>query len=85
MKRNIVKAVAMMFAAVILQSAAVNAAEYSDVPASHWAHGNIEYISELGIASGYDDGTYRPEAAILIQTLISRAVGMGGYTNAMRI
>ena len=34
---------------------------FSDVPASYWAAGYIERLAQLGITSGYADGTYRPE------------------------
>jgi hypothetical protein len=33
---------------------------FTDVPASHWACKYIKRISDLGISSGYGDGTYRP-------------------------
>ena len=64
MKKSILKTAVMLLSAVMLQNTAAYAAEYSDVPASHWAYSNIEYISELGIVSGYDDGTYRPDANV---------------------
>jgi len=33
---------------------------FSDVPHSFWAYKYIEYIASRGIASGYENGTYRP-------------------------
>ncbi|MFS0690429.1 S-layer homology domain-containing protein [Sporosarcina sp. 179-K 8C2 HS] len=35
------------------------AASFTDVPKSHWAHDPIDAISELGIINGYPDGTYK--------------------------
>ncbi len=40
---------------------------FTDVPASHWACKYIRRISDLGISTGYGDGTYRPA------NLVSRA------------
>lgn len=34
---------------------------FDDVPASHWAAGYIEKLEQLGITTGYPDGTYRPD------------------------
>jgi hypothetical protein len=33
---------------------------FSDVPSSHWAFKYIQKLRELGITSGYSDGTYQP-------------------------
>ncbi len=33
---------------------------FIDVSSDHWACGHIKRLSELGISSGYPDGTYRP-------------------------
>lgn len=34
---------------------------FSDVPSSHWAFKYIQKLRELGITSGYGDGTYKPD------------------------
>jgi subtilisin family serine protease len=34
---------------------------FSDVPSSHWAFKYIQKLRELGITSGYSDGTYKPD------------------------
>ena len=36
------------------------AAEFSDVPADHYAHDAIQSAAAKGIASGYADGTFKP-------------------------
>jgi hypothetical protein len=36
---------------------------FADVPANHWAYRYVEFIVRQGIASGYQDGTYRPTKA----------------------
>jgi hypothetical protein len=35
---------------------------FRDVKANHWAYKHIEYIVAQGVATGYDNGTYRPLA-----------------------
>ena len=37
---------------------------FSDVPAGHWAYDAIHYVAGKGIASGYADGTFRPNNPI---------------------
>lgn len=34
---------------------------FSDVPMDHWAKQYIEVAAEVGIASGYGDGTFKPD------------------------
>ena len=36
---------------------------FSDVSAVHWAAGYIELLAQLGITTGYLDGTFRPNKA----------------------
>ena len=50
------------FLTVLLLSAAVSAAEYSDVSDTHWAYKQINYLdAEI---TGYPDGTYKPENTV---------------------
>jgi hypothetical protein len=39
-------------------------ARYTDVPVTHPAVKAIEYLSDLGIVSGYANGTFRPNATV---------------------
>lgn len=51
---------------------------FSDVPASQWFTGYVERIAELGIATGYPDGTYRPHNPVArgeMAVLLMRALG----------
>ena len=53
---------ATAFAATLLlgtTSLQAQAKSFIDVPATHWAHAPIDTISNAGLISGYDDGTYR--------------------------
>lgn len=37
---------------------------FSDLPSSHWGHDTIMEMVELGILSGYPDGTFKPNNAV---------------------
>ena len=50
------------FLTVLLLSAAVSAAEYSDVSDAHWANEQIVYLQDE--ITGYLDGTFRPEKTV---------------------
>lgn len=39
-------------------------AGFSDLPEDHFAHDAVMYLRSEGIISGYDDGTFRPEAPV---------------------
>ena len=39
-------------------------ARYTDVPVTHPAVKAIEYLSDLGIVSGYTNGSFRPDASV---------------------
>lgn len=62
---------------------------FPDVPTSHWANASISKAVELGIVSGYKDGTFGPSKTVSYEqavTMIVRALGgaelaaqSGGY------
>lgn len=58
----------LFFAAALAAALAVSAraAEFSDVPAGHWAGRDISQCVRQGIVSGYGDGTFRPGAALSV-------------------
>jgi PKD repeat protein len=52
---------------------------FADVPTSMWCYKHVEYLSELGIVSGYPDGLYRPTATVTrdqMAVYVSRAFGL---------
>ncbi|NOS66762.1 MAG: S-layer homology domain-containing protein [Candidatus Peribacteraceae bacterium] len=57
-----------LFSAALLALAAcpisVSAAEFSDVPKSHFAHDAIIYLANRDIFAGYSDGTFKPDAKV---------------------
>ena len=44
---------------------------FSDVPSYHSFHTEITWLAESGLTTGFDDGTYRPTAAVTRQALAS--------------
>lgn len=52
---------------------------FADVSDRHWGRGYIELVAELGIAEGYPDGSFGPDAPISraeMATFIIRAAGL---------
>lgn len=47
---------------------------FSDLPATHWARGNISTLVEDGVISGYPDGQFKPEGTITYAEFIKLAV-----------
>jgi len=52
---------------------------FCDVPAGHWAAGYIAKAAELGIISGYGDGTFGPADPLTQQQIIKMLVCAWGY------
>lgn len=42
----------------------VNAADFSDLSADHWAYKNIDTLVNEGTINGYEDGTFRPSKSV---------------------
>ncbi len=56
---------AVLTAAVLSSLApAAMAADFSDLPSSHWAYAAVSELSDAGIVSGRGDGTFDPEALV---------------------
>lgn len=47
---------------------------FRDVPVKHWAKGYIQLAWELGIVSGYSDGTFRPDQTIRRDEMVSMLI-----------
>ena len=39
-------------------------ASFRDVTSAHWAFASVERAAEMGLVTGYSDGTFRPDAAV---------------------
>lgn len=42
----------------------VKAGSFRDVTSAHWAFASVERAAELGLVTGYSDGTFRPDTAV---------------------
>ncbi|WP_341347168.1 Ig-like domain-containing protein [Paenibacillus sp. FSL H3-0469] len=68
----------------LITSAQDHAAGFSDI-AGHWAQAAIERMSQAGIITGYEDGTFRPDQTLTraeAVTIVNRALGMAPLTSA---
>lgn len=55
---------------------------FPDVPAGQWFTGNVERLYELGLTSGYPDGTFRPYAFVSraeMAAFLLRSVGEADF------
>ena len=82
------KVLSLILAIIMLLSttALVSAKSFTDVDSNYsWAQEAIEALSEDGIITGYEDGTFKPGKNITKQeaiTLFSKALGAGEEVNA---
>ena len=78
---SLVLAVAMLLS----MATAVGAVKFDDVDDNYsWAKTAIEELSEEGVITGYEDGTFKPGKSITRQeaiTLFSKALGASAETN----
>jgi len=51
---------------------------FSDIPASHWANGYINYAASVGYVNGYPDGTFGPDRNISYAEIITILVRTTG-------
>lgn len=42
----------------------VKSGSFRDVTSAHWAFASVERAAEMGLVTGYSDGTFRPDAAV---------------------
>ncbi len=72
------------FAAVVCramnqESAAIGAANFTDVSADHWAAGYIGWAAAQGIVNGRGDGSFDPDANVSYNEAIAMIVRAMGY------
>jgi hypothetical protein len=70
----------LVFATLAASCLAAAAADFTDVPKYQWAWSDIMGVSNAGIATGYPDGTYRPDAVVTrdqMAVYIARALAGG--------
>ncbi len=56
--------VAIISTLLLLSMSYSFAKDFSDVDTSHWAKQYIDALSNSGVISGYEDGTYRPQNSV---------------------
>ncbi len=79
------------FAAMLLrtlnmgQSTAPSVPSFTDVPVTLWSAGVIEAAKNMGIITGYEDGTFKPDNNVSYEealTMIIRAISYENYSPA---
>lgn len=61
---------------------ASNSSPYRDVPAKHWAAPYIRIAVSNGLMSGYSDGTFRPDSAMILEQGVNTALKLLGYSQS---
>jgi len=74
------KKIALLMPAVIGASCFGEVFAFSDLNESHWAYTNVMEIQEKGIVSGYNDGTFKPDAELTREQFITMLVNALGLT-----
>lgn len=59
------------------------ATPYTDVPADHWASGDINLATQMGVIAGDGDGLFRPEDQVKYEEAVKMVVAALGYTPAV--
>ncbi len=72
------KTAVFLAAAVLVHALAIPAWAYPDTD-KHWAKEFVELLTDKGIVAGSDDGTFRPDDAILADEFIKMTVSALGY------
>lgn len=63
-------------------AAASTTPRFSDVPADFWSCAQIERAAELGLISGYADGTFRPNASVTRGQFVTMLWRLAGRPSA---
>lgn len=78
MKRVLNLACVLLLGGVLLGSAAAQSTSFADVPEGHWAEEAVARIADMGLVTGFPDGTFRGnepftryQAALVIDRLLS--------------
>ena len=63
-------------------AAAASGTTFSDVPASFWGYSAIERAAGVGLAGGFPDGTFRPNAAVSRAQFVQMLWNLAGKPKA---
>ncbi|GAB2671580.1 S-layer homology domain-containing protein [Paenibacillus thermoaerophilus] len=78
----------MLVRSLGMDAAIASGREFADVAADDWFAGEVRLAAELGLADGFEDGTYRPDRAITREQMAAllvramRMLGAGGGSEA---
>lgn len=61
-------------AAVQAEGVTMNSSAFSDVPSNHWAYETIEWGYTNKVASGYEDGTFKPSNSVTEEEFLALLV-----------
>lgn len=63
------------------ESTSANESGFIDVPTSYWAYDNIVTASSLGVITGYNDGSFRPDNTVSYKQAVTMIVRALDYEN----
>lgn len=52
---------------------------FSDVTNAHWSYDDVEFLRNMGVISGYSDGTFKPDENITYEQCVKLVVAALGY------
>ena len=64
----------------LFEIAPESSVSFSDVPQSHWAAGYIGALAQMGVLSGFGDGTFRPDESVTYEQAFKMVEQLLGYT-----
>ena len=83
MKKSLVAALALT---VGVTASAYAANPFSDVPAGHWAYGNIAKLVAAGVVDGYPDGTFQGDKLMTryeMAQIVAKAMAKGANVDRL--
>ena len=64
----------------LFEIAPESSVSFGDVPQSHWAAGYIGALAQMGVLSGFGDGTFRPDESVTYEQAFKMVEQLLGYT-----
>ncbi len=75
---------ALLVIALVMVPSVAMASKFPDVADTHWANARIARMAEAGVITGFPDGTFRPEATVTREELVTMLVRVTGSTPLTR-
>ncbi|MFF0828172.1 S-layer homology domain-containing protein [Brevibacillus sp. NPDC003359] len=64
MMKNIILCLALFVSILFSTPVPVQASQFNDIPAGHWARESVDFMVKKGVLSGYSNGAFRTNEAI---------------------